>query len=453
MRTVTSPLLFVVLFSSSVALADATTAQQNGSAPTDESAAVTQQKESGTLPAENKPVPDSTAGAVNAGMQLATGNSQLLAVTGGGKIDLRRGHHGFGAAILGNYAEAYAAPVAPATQGTWSDTTRNLQGKLRYDFYFERDWSAFLQVTGTHDAFQATTFRLNIDPGIKYLFINHEKTKLWAELGYDFEFDDNYVDSNGFEQAGAGGKVSDATSNLPIMIVQTNTMHSLRAFAGFRHAFSKEVTLSAGLEYLQGLGGSGDGLPNLPAGFTDAEVSRQKLTLTRSRVNFDALFAAHVAGGLSLGVGFTAKYNSNPLPGKQDVDTTTTLSLIYAFTSSNKDKKEPPPPPPPCTPCMTAPITPPITPPPSDVAASYVALDGVTFNATGELDAMASKDALNRLVDTLKMYPNVKVHISSPNATTQADAIRSALVAAGADGARIVTETREGKISVRISTM
>lgn len=116
-----------------VALADATKASQSGTPPADVAANVAQQKDSGSVPAENKKTDDSTAVAVNAGAQFVTGNSRLVAVTGGAKIELRRGDNGFGAALIGNYAEAYTAPVAPATNGTWADTVRNLQGKLRYD--------------------------------------------------------------------------------------------------------------------------------------------------------------------------------------------------------------------------------------------------------------------------------------------------------------------------------
>ena len=85
--------------------------------------------------------------------------------------------------------------------------------------------------------------------------------------------------------------------------------HSGRLFAGFKHAFNKEVTLSTGVEYLQS--------------FIDS---------TRYRVNYDALFAANIGGGLALVVGFSARYDHAPLPGKQNTDTATTFSLIYSYS-------------------------------------------------------------------------------------------------------------------------
>lgn len=338
----TSTILLLATLVAPAAWADATSAAQNGTAPSDVAAGVSQQKASGTAPAENKHADDSTAVGINAGAQFVTGNSRLIALTGGGKIDLRRGDNGFGAALVANYAEGYTAPTAAGANGTWADTVRNLQGKLRYDRFFAPNFSGFLQVTGTHDAFQAMTFRLNLDPGVKYLFVDKERVKFWGELGYDFEFDDNYTDDEGYEQAGAGGRVLDAsggaTNGLPYVIIQMNTMHSSRAYLGFRYAFNKEVNFSAGLEYLQGFGGSGDGLPVLPTGQTDATVSRVKLDLVRARLNFDMLLTANLGHGLAIGAGFTSKYNSNPLPGKENLDTTTTLTLIYAFSSPDKKK-------------------------------------------------------------------------------------------------------------------
>lgn len=282
-------------------------------------------------PEEAAPQTDSTSAAVSAGGQYAAGNSRLYAATGQGKLDLRRGDNGFGAGLVGNFAETYVA-------GTYQKSTENLQGKLRYDRYFTAIFGGFFQATGTHDAFQAITFRLNLDPGVKLIVVDAEATKLWGEAGYDFEFDDNYTDGNGIEQGGAGGAATDSSGN-PYVIEQTDTIHSSRLFAGVRHQFNKEVVLTSGLEYLQGFGGSGGGTPQVPPGYAASKVDLVSINLTAARLNFDALLAAHVGGGFSLGVGITAKYNSAPLPGKLNLDSTGTLSLIYAFASPAPNEK------------------------------------------------------------------------------------------------------------------
>lgn len=302
-----------------------------GAPPADLGQSVAQGPTERAAPEEAAPPTDSTSAAVSAGGQYAAGNSRLYAATGQGKLDLRRGDNGFGAALVGNFAETDVG-------GTWQKSTENLQGKLRYDRYFTAIFGGFLQATGTHDAFQAITFRLNVDPGVKLIAVDAESTKLWGEIGYDFEFDDNFTDGSGIEQNGSGGAAVDA-SGLPYVIEKTDTIHSSRLFAGVRHQFNKEVVLTSGLEYLQGFGGSGGGTPAVPAGYTASKVDLVPITLTGARLNFDALLAAHVGGGFSLGFGVTAKYNSAPLAGKVNLDSTGTLSLIYAFASPTKEEK------------------------------------------------------------------------------------------------------------------
>ena len=287
--------------------------------------------------AAGKPPPppettDVTDVAIAAGGQVATGNSRMLAVSGQVKLALRRGANAFETAVVGNYADGFVATPAP---GKWQETTENLQGKLRYDRFFTRDFSGFLQATGTHDSFQALTFRLNIDPGLKYLAIDKPNLKLWGELGYDFQFDLNYTDSNGFEQQGPGGNVND-TNGLPFVVAKTDTIHSVRAFAGFQCAFNKETQLSMGLEYLQAVGGAPGGLPVLPAGYTTATADPVPIPLTPARLNYSLLFTAKVGLGFSAGIGFLLRYNSDPLPGKENVDTTTTLTLIYTLSAKPK---------------------------------------------------------------------------------------------------------------------
>jgi putative salt-induced outer membrane protein len=175
--------------------------------------------------------------------------------------------------------------------------------------------SFFLIGTGRHDKFQGLDFRLNIDPGYKYLFLKAQTNSLWGEAGYDFQYDIRRDDALAVIDANKN-PVLDANGN-QVMLSKTATDHSARLFVGFRHAFNKEVTLASGVEYLQS--------------FIDT---------TRYRVNVDALFAAKVGGGLSVGIGFSGRYDHDPLPGKQDLDTATTLSLVYSFS----DIPEPPKP-------------------------------------------------------------------------------------------------------------
>ncbi len=275
--------------------------------------------------------PDGTSVTLSAGGQLATGNSRLLAITGNGVYAARYGMNGFGASILGNYGQG-APPKADIVE-----TSENLQGRVRYDRYVLDHMSLFLILTGRHDKFQALDFRLNIDPGVKYIFVDKKTTSFWGEAGYDFQYD--------IRDSAALG-VTDSTTMAPIdipgtmtqeQITRTASDHSARLFVGLRHAFNDSVTFSTGLEYLQNFAASKDQYNSAATG-------------TDYRINYDAIFAAKVGGGLSVGFGFTARYDHDPIPGKQSLDTTTSVNLIYGFSDLPK-------PPPDCSACQ-APLPP-----------------------------------------------------------------------------------------------
>ena len=257
----------------------------------------------GPGPARDAPklttAPEGTTASLSAGGLSSSGNSRLVAFTGSGAYDWRGGANGIGASLVGNYGKS-----APP-DGEMETTTENFQGRIRYDRYVLDDASVFLLVTGRHDRFQGLAFRLNLDPGFKYLFVNRPKTQLWAEAGYDFQFDTRTDDAR------------DVLDDMG-MVVETldkhETDHSARLFLGFKHAFNDAVALTNGIEYLQSF-----------------------VHTKQYRFNYDVLFTAKVWGDLALGVGFNARYDNSPLPDKEKLDTTSTLSLVYSFTNVVKE--------------------------------------------------------------------------------------------------------------------
>ena len=287
-------------------------AAPTGAPPAEATALVAAPAAAGAEPKIEKPVRETTATA-SAGGQIVTGNSRLIAATINGKVDLRRDANGFGASVLGNYGEG-AQPGQ-----NLQVTTQNIQGRARYDRYLIEQLSLFLIGTARHDRFQGLDVRFNVDPGGKYLFVNLDSTKLWAEAGYDFQYDIRRDDARGVVGSNGQPMVDMNGNPVPPLIDKTATDHSARLFVGFKHAFNKDVTFSTGLEYLQSF-----------------------LEANRYRLNYDALLAANVGAGFSFGVGFTARYDHAPLPGKENTDTATTLSLIYSYSDL------PAPPPPPC---------------------------------------------------------------------------------------------------------
>jgi hypothetical protein len=252
---------------------------------------------------------DGTTITASAGGQAATGNSRLLALTANAAFDTRFNDNGIGFSALANYGRSALPGESIQT------TTENLQARARYDRYIIDQASFFLITTGRHDRFQGLDFRLNVDPGFKYLFVVEQANAVWAEAGYDFQYDIRRDDA-----------LVDPMMMAPTL-EKTATDHSTRAFLGMRHAFNEQVTLSTGIEYLQSI-----------------------VKTTRNRINFDALFAAKVGAGLAFGVGFGLRYDHAPLPGKATLDTTTNVSLIYSFSDVKEAPAAPPPtpaPPPP----------------------------------------------------------------------------------------------------------
>jgi hypothetical protein len=327
MRTSTSVLSAVILLLAArgAQADDAPTAAP----PPEATALVSAPKASAEAPKVESPT-DSTSVSLSAGGQWETGNSQQLAGTVNGVFQMRRGSDGFGATLLGNYAEGHP-------QGQEEHvTTQNVQGRLRYDRYLIEQLSLFLIATGRNDRFQGIDFRLNIDPGVKYLFVNTGPTQFWGELGYDFQYDVRRDDARAI--------IDPATKMQIGQLAKTTSTNAGRAFVGFKHGFNKEVTLSTGIEYIQSFEHSTD-----------------------YWVNYEAVFASNLGGGFSLGLGFTARFQHDPLPSKRQWDTATTASLIYAFSGPPPKPAPPPPPPPPCVPAPppAAPIT---TPPPAGTA-------------------------------------------------------------------------------------
>jgi putative salt-induced outer membrane protein YdiY len=288
----------VILLSTSAAFAQAA---PTGAPPADAKVMVEAPKKGPDAPKIEKPL-DGTTASVSAGGVLTTGNSRLLAISGNGLYETRWDNNAVGAAFIGNYGQG-------ATAGKDIQVSaENLQGKLRYDRYLVEQASLFLINTGRHDRFQGLSFRYNLDPGFKYIFVNHTSTSFWGEVGYDLQHDIRRED--GRAVLDADKKPTFDANGQPILLDKTQTDHSSRLFAGLKHAFNKEVTFASGVEYLQS--------------FVES---------TRYRLNFDALIAANIGAGFAFGFGFSARYDHNPLPGKEKLDTSSTVSLIFAFDS------------------------------------------------------------------------------------------------------------------------
>jgi putative salt-induced outer membrane protein len=235
---------------------------------------------------------DATQAKLQGGLQHTGGNANSLALTSSGDFRIRRGMNDFSAAAAGNYSRA-------TIDGLSTTTVENLQGKLRYDRFLTESVAAFLSFSGRRDRFQGLDLRLNLDPGLAYYVIDEPKQQLWAELGYDFQYDVRRDQTIQDELRKSNGAV---------VIDKTETRHSLRAFAGYKQQLNDNVGFSTGVEFLLGI--------------PETEYWR---------LNWDVGLNASISERFSLATTFSLKYDHHPLPGVKTTDTQTAVNLSYTL--------------------------------------------------------------------------------------------------------------------------
>jgi putative salt-induced outer membrane protein len=232
---------------------------------------------------------DVTEAKIQAGVIGSTGNSRSLAGTASGSMRLRRERNEFSALLAANFARS-----APTSADETRTTMENYQGKLRYDRFVSERVSLFLSLSGRRDRFQGLDIRMNLDPGLAYYFVVEEKQRFWAELGYDYQYDVRRDD------AIAAARVNDR-----ILLGKTKSRHSGRAFLGYHTNVNEHVSFDSGAEFLLGI-------PKTE----------------NWRVNWDNSLTVALDKRFSLGASFNLRYDHNPLPGVENLDTITAMNLI-----------------------------------------------------------------------------------------------------------------------------
>jgi putative salt-induced outer membrane protein len=239
--------------------------------------------------ADKKDANDATEAKIQAGGLSASGNSRSLALTSLASVRARRGANEFSAAAAANYGRSAAKPSDPV-----QTTIENYQGKVRYDRFVSDPLALFTSLSGRRDRFQGLDLRLNLDPGLAYYFVQAPKHQLWAEAGYDLQYD---IRRN--------SAIADALVQGTIL-VKAKTRHSARLFAGYRNNLNDAVTFNTGVEYLQGL--------------PETQFWR---------FNWDVGLTAAIAAKFSLATTFSLRYDNQPLTGIKSTDTLTAINLVY----------------------------------------------------------------------------------------------------------------------------
>jgi putative salt-induced outer membrane protein len=232
---------------------------------------------------------DSTELKLSAGGLFSGGNSKSIAATGSSKLHLRRENNALDGALAANYGRS-----APKGQGDMETSVENFQGKLRYDRFVAEHVAVFVALSGLKDRFLGLDLRLNLDPGLAYYFIDGPKHRLWAELGYDLQYDFRREET--IVAALADGKTLD----------RSEVRHSGRLFLGYNNSISETLTFDTGVEYLQAL--------------KDTE---------NFRLNWDLGITSSIGGNFSIATTLNLRYDHNPLPGVKNTDVTSAVSLVY----------------------------------------------------------------------------------------------------------------------------
>lgn len=233
-----------------------------------------------------------------------TGNSRALAFTAVSNFRLRRTIHQFAASAAGNYG----ATGVPDSK-RYETTVGNFQALARYDIFFAKRWTAFTQVTARHDGFQGLDYRMNVDPGFAFYALNKPTHRLWFEAGYDFQYDLRTEEALVLRDVDGNPVLDiDGDTQRDPALDKVFVNHAIRLFAGYSNKMSERVSFDTSLEYLQSV--------------LDPKIFR---------LIYLAGLNTQLVENFSLALTFALRYENNPLPTVQKLDTLTAVSLAYRF--------------------------------------------------------------------------------------------------------------------------
>jgi hypothetical protein len=271
---------------------------------------------------------------VKGGLLATTGNSQTINGSVGATVSRKEGDNKLaleGALAYGK-SRVITATTPDATMPDMVDvgqqtieTTNNWLAKGRYDRFFTANNAGYALADAGADKIAGKSFAGGGQVGYSRQLVKSALQLLVAEIGYDFSYE-RYI-------------------QVPMKTLDPVSIHSARIFVGETLKLSEETGLSGSVEALFNLNKEGAAInvdTNTPGvdAFKDTRING-KLGLTTT-----------LRKSLSIGVGFTVKYDENPAPrplpaGVPDtatvtygpglgpfadkVDTQTEITLIYSF--------------------------------------------------------------------------------------------------------------------------
>lgn len=238
-------------------------------------------------------IADATELAVQGGGLLAGGNSRSFALTSSAKFLLRRDRHEFNAIAAVNYASS-----SPDLEQNREATVENYQGRLRYDYFYQTNLSAFFASSARRDRFQGLNLRLGIDPGLSAFLFRTQNMKLWAELGYSYQHDI-------FNAEARVARLSEDPIPDPLGY---RSDHNARGYLGYHQRFEDRLQLDTGLE-----------------------VFKSVIREDGFRLNFATQLTTQLIDKLSFAVGVNTLYDNTPVPGVRKLDVQSSMSFVYTL--------------------------------------------------------------------------------------------------------------------------
>jgi putative salt-induced outer membrane protein YdiY len=264
-----------------------------------------------------------------AGLIVTTGNSETTTFVGAAKAARKEGNNKFEAEATGAFArsevliatdlDASGTITANEIDEQDATSTKNAQGKLRYDRFLTEFNSLYVSATAGFDEPAGKDFYGGGQAGYSRQVYKDDRHELKAEVGYDFTYED----------LSAG----DGTS-----------IHSARVFAGYKGALQTTTDAEGKTEATTTADASVEGLFNVntldvPTG--DGEAGPFEDT----RIIGTAGVSTKLLDNISLAVSFTAKFDNVPaplapfalpyadgfVPDADKLDTITKATLIVNF--------------------------------------------------------------------------------------------------------------------------
>ncbi|MCE9575878.1 MAG: DUF481 domain-containing protein [Deltaproteobacteria bacterium] len=252
------------------------------------------------------------------GLIITSGNSRSTTLTGSASGERKDKDNKLALVVTGNYARATTRLVNDANgnklidMGELTESTatsaRNASAQARYDRFLSEKNSLYLTALGAIDTPAGKDFQGGVQLGYSRGLVKTENHEVLAEVGYDL----SYLNLT------AGGET---------------TIHSARAFAGYKGKLTAATALEASLE----------GLFNLNS---LAIAGQNADALGATRVNANTALTTSLSSKISLSVSFAAKFNQfrtplGPVGGlpfadgnvhlNDRLDTISKVSLIVKF--------------------------------------------------------------------------------------------------------------------------